>query len=393
MDVNDNKPIFLYPRGGNTSLKLYIGNLHAGSVITQIIAVDYDKGENSKINYRLVNNPSETNDSMVDRLFYIDQESGLILLKMNITAEHLGLYKLLIEATDNGYPNRMFDLAVLTIHLTDEARDSYIYGEIQKSSENVYLMENPTFLVLLLTISSVSTLFCAFSIYCAFKMRPLLFNSRDNSLSEFSRKSSPRNEYAIVPATELQTIRSSTNGQANPLENYLLLNIENENRNSTQREGKLETRESSFDSNSCCANEEINEPERNISIESHIYENCQGRCNTSNSRTNNQNEQTNQCAGRIQGAAPALISHACNVHNSPRCQSERPIECEEQANRMNFHNLVHSITRSLSSSLNSINSHSDVARSDNASLNDAKSYMPTRVRRHIRITSSVPARV
>ena len=98
LDINDNAPVFKFPNSTNSSVNLpYLAN--ADTLVTTLVGVDSDAGENATLTYLFVSG----ND---DNLFYMDSYSGEIFLKRKLHIHEIKSYKLTIAAEDRGNPQQ-----------------------------------------------------------------------------------------------------------------------------------------------------------------------------------------------------------------------------------------------------------------------------------------------
>lgn len=107
-DINDNAPEF--------EQDVYYTNVmevaEIGTSVIQITARDQDEGNNSAIQYTLLNTPDTYSN-----WFQVDRHSGLITTKAHIICETEPVPKLTVIATDNGHPPLSSSSTVLvTIH-------------------------------------------------------------------------------------------------------------------------------------------------------------------------------------------------------------------------------------------------------------------------------------
>uniref|UniRef100_A0A8C9W1B0 Cadherin EGF LAG seven-pass G-type receptor 2 n=1 Tax=Scleropages formosus TaxID=113540 RepID=A0A8C9W1B0_SCLFO len=93
LDVNDNAPIFVSTPFQATVLE----NVPVGYSIIHIQAIDADSGENSRLEYRLV----ETQPSLP---FSINNNTGWIVVAAELDRERVDFYSFAVEARDHGSP-------------------------------------------------------------------------------------------------------------------------------------------------------------------------------------------------------------------------------------------------------------------------------------------------
>ena len=132
-DVNDQAPIFKQPLV-NQTLKIP-ENTTVDSVLFEVLAIDNDVGNNSIVNYRLIELPNNHWKS-----FSIDRQTGKLRLKQPLNRQKLKNYHLLVEAYDLGQPTSLStkqDLNILVTRITDP-RPKFPQSELHLSfTENV----------------------------------------------------------------------------------------------------------------------------------------------------------------------------------------------------------------------------------------------------------------
>lgn len=110
VDANDNAPVFVSPGAPDSLIQLSDASL-VGQMVTHIVAVDSDSGENGRVTYALLSGNE-------DEFFSIDVNSGFVellkpLASMSEMVRHHrygnsaltnGKYTLMISASDNGVP-------------------------------------------------------------------------------------------------------------------------------------------------------------------------------------------------------------------------------------------------------------------------------------------------
>ncbi|XP_041800723.1 protocadherin alpha-8-like [Chelmon rostratus] len=96
LDINDNRPIFSQE---TYQIEIY-ENIPVGRTVARVNATDPDEGTNGEIEYSL----SKTLVRKVYDIFELDGLSGQIKLKGALDFEELEIYKLDVEASDQGTP-------------------------------------------------------------------------------------------------------------------------------------------------------------------------------------------------------------------------------------------------------------------------------------------------
>ncbi|XP_056645229.1 protein dachsous-like [Diorhabda sublineata] len=128
-DINDNAPEF--------DQDVYKANVmevsDPGTSVLQVIAVDKDEGNNSAISYSLLDTP-DTHSGW----FRIDARSGLVTTRTHVDCETDPVPKLIVVATDNGFPPLSSSATVLvTIHDVNDNEPIF-----DQSFYNVSVAEN-----------------------------------------------------------------------------------------------------------------------------------------------------------------------------------------------------------------------------------------------------------
>lgn len=114
-DFNDNAPVFLHP-ARNVTVKIP-ENTTVGTSVIQVVAVDEDVGENGAVRYRLRKDPLGS-----WRTFVIDEETGVITLKLPLDKEQQKIHELRVEAFDLGVPTSLssdLDLKIYVKNVND----------------------------------------------------------------------------------------------------------------------------------------------------------------------------------------------------------------------------------------------------------------------------------
>ncbi|XP_033830463.2 protocadherin Fat 3-like [Periophthalmus magnuspinnatus] len=98
-DVNDNSPQILYPtpEGNSFMTELVPKAAHAGSLVSKVIAVDADSGQNAWLSYHIV----KSTDS---GLFTIGLHSGEIRSQRDVSESDSMKQNLIVSVKDNGQP-------------------------------------------------------------------------------------------------------------------------------------------------------------------------------------------------------------------------------------------------------------------------------------------------
>nr|DAA06583.1 TPA_inf: protocadherin beta 6 [Anolis carolinensis] len=119
-DENDNAPFFLYPLQNSTSPcnELLPKMTEAGYLITKVVAVDGDSGQNSWLSFELLK-------ATDPGLFSIGAQNGEVKTRRPLTERDTNKQRLVIAVRDNGVPPQT-STAMLNILLVDGFSDPYL---------------------------------------------------------------------------------------------------------------------------------------------------------------------------------------------------------------------------------------------------------------------------
>nr|DAA06586.1 TPA_inf: protocadherin beta 9 [Anolis carolinensis] len=120
IDENDNAPFFLYPLQNSTlpCNELLPKMAEAGYLITKVVAVDGDSGQNSWLSYEILK-------ATDPGLFSIGAQNGEVKTKRPLTEKDTNRQRLVITVKDNGVPPQT-STAMLNILLVDGFSDPYL---------------------------------------------------------------------------------------------------------------------------------------------------------------------------------------------------------------------------------------------------------------------------
>ncbi|XP_015266168.1 PREDICTED: protocadherin beta-16-like [Gekko japonicus] len=120
MDENDNVPFILYPlqNGTSPSNDLVPRGAEAGYLVTKVVAVDRDSGQNSWLSYELLK-------ATEPGLFSVGGQNGEVKTMRPINKRDTFKQKLIIGVRDNGHPPQSTS-ATLSILLVDGFSDPYM---------------------------------------------------------------------------------------------------------------------------------------------------------------------------------------------------------------------------------------------------------------------------
>ncbi|XP_056238370.1 protocadherin gamma-A11-like isoform X24 [Seriola aureovittata] len=201
-DVNDNSPQILYPapEGNSFMTELVPKAAHGGSLVSKVIAVDADSGQNAWLSYHIV----KSTDS---GLFTIGLHSGEIRTQRDISESDSMKQNLIVAVKDNGQPSLSATCSMYLL-ISDNLAEVPELKDISYDEKNSKL----TF-YLIIALVSVSTFFLTFIIiilgvrFCRRRKPRLLF---DGAVAIPSAYLPPN--YADVDGTG--TLRSTYNYDA-----------------------------------------------------------------------------------------------------------------------------------------------------------------------------------
>eukprot|EP00063_Salmo_salar_P093078 XP_014067913.1 PREDICTED: protocadherin gamma-A11-like [Salmo salar] len=170
-DVNDNSPQILYPapEGNSFMTELVPKAAHGGSLVSKVIAVDADSGQNAWLSYHIVK-------STDPGLFTIGLHSGEIRTQRDISESDSMKQNLIVSVKDNGQP---FLSATCTMYLviSDNLAEVPELKDVSYDENNSKLTS-----YLIIALVSVSIFFLTFIIvilavrFCRRRKPRLLFD-------------------------------------------------------------------------------------------------------------------------------------------------------------------------------------------------------------------------
>ncbi|KAM9740590.1 protocadherin gamma-A11-like isoform 35-T35 [Menidia menidia] len=201
-DVNDNSPQILYPapEGSSFMTELVPKAAHGGSLVSKVIAVDADSGQNAWLSYEIVK-------STDPGLFSIGVHSGEIRTQRDISESDSMKQNLIVSVKDNGQPSLSATCAMYLL-ISDNLAEVPELKDISYDEKNSKLTS-----YLIIALVSVSTFFLTFIIiilgvrFCRRRKPRLLF---DGAVAIPSAYLPPN--YADVDGTG--TLRSAYNYDA-----------------------------------------------------------------------------------------------------------------------------------------------------------------------------------
>ncbi|KAM3867190.1 protocadherin beta-16-like [Diretmus argenteus] len=201
-DVNDNSPQILYPapEGNSFMTELVPKAAHGGSLVSKVIAVDADSGQNAWLSYHIVK-------STDPGLFTIGLHSGEIRTQRDISESDSMKQNLIVSVKDNGQPSLSATCAMYLL-ISDNLAEVPELKDMSHDENNSKLTS-----YLIIALVSVSTFFLTFIIiilgvrFCRRRKPRLLF---DGAVAIPSAYLPPN--YADVDGTG--TLRSTYNYDA-----------------------------------------------------------------------------------------------------------------------------------------------------------------------------------
>ncbi|XP_016522218.1 protocadherin gamma-A4-like [Poecilia formosa] len=170
-DVNDNSPQILYPapEGSSFMTELVPKAAHGGSLVSKVIAVDADSGQNAWLSYHIVK-------ATDPGLFSIDIHSGEIRTQRDISESDSMKQNLIVAVKDNGQPSLSATCSMYLL-ISDNLAEVPERKDISYDEKNSKLT-----CYLIIALVSVSTFFLTFIIiilgvrFCRRRKPRLLFD-------------------------------------------------------------------------------------------------------------------------------------------------------------------------------------------------------------------------
>ncbi|XP_029917491.1 protocadherin gamma-A11-like [Myripristis murdjan] len=171
MDVNDNSPQILYPapEGSSFMTELVPKAAHGGSLVSKVIAVDADSGQNAWLSYHIVK-------STDPGLFSIGVHSGEIRTQRDISESESMKQNLIVAVRDNGQPSLSATCSMYLL-ISDNLAEVPELKDMSYDDSNSKLTS-----YLIIALVSVSTFFLTFIIiilglrFCRRRKPRLLFD-------------------------------------------------------------------------------------------------------------------------------------------------------------------------------------------------------------------------
>ncbi|XP_054840803.1 protocadherin beta-16-like [Eublepharis macularius] len=153
VDENDNVPFILYPlqNGTSPSNDLVPRGAEAGYLVTKVVAVDRDSGQNSWLSYELLK-------ATEPGLFSVGAQNGEVKTMRPINQRDTFRQKLIIGVRDNGHPPQSTS-ATLSILLVDGFSDPYMKMVDLPKDEAVKEEDRTLTLYLVICLAAISFIF------------------------------------------------------------------------------------------------------------------------------------------------------------------------------------------------------------------------------------------
>ncbi|KAH0618139.1 hypothetical protein JD844_017125 [Phrynosoma platyrhinos] len=150
-DENDNAPFFLYPLQNSTSPcnELLPKMAEAGYLVTKVVAVDRDSGQNSWLSYELLK-------ATDPGLFSIGAQNGEVKTRRLLIERDSSKQRLIIAVRDNGVPPQT-STATLNVLLVEGFSDPYL--KVVDVRQQEHEDEGTLTMYLVVCLASVSSVF------------------------------------------------------------------------------------------------------------------------------------------------------------------------------------------------------------------------------------------
>ncbi|XP_062985767.1 protocadherin beta-16-like [Elgaria multicarinata webbii] len=151
IDENDNAPFFLYPLQNSTTTcnELMPKSGEAGYLVTKVVAVDGDSGQNSWLSYELLK-------ATDPGLFSIGAQNGEVKTRRPLNERDTNKQRLVILVRDNGLPPQS-STATLNILLVDGFSDPYM--KMVDVSQQEHEEDGTLTMYLVICLAAVSLVF------------------------------------------------------------------------------------------------------------------------------------------------------------------------------------------------------------------------------------------
>ncbi|XP_030648008.1 protocadherin gamma-A11-like [Chanos chanos] len=176
-DQNDNAPQILYPvqTGGTVVAEMVPRSADVGYLVTKVVAVDVDSGQNAWLSYKL--------QKATDRaLFEVGAQNGEIRTVRQVTDKDAVKHRLTVVVEDNGQPSRS-----ATVIVNVAVADSFpeVISEFTNFNHDTTYSDNLTFyLIMALVVVSVLFIFSLIAIIsvkiCRWRQERQFYKSATN---------------------------------------------------------------------------------------------------------------------------------------------------------------------------------------------------------------------
>ncbi|XP_061442403.1 protocadherin beta-16-like isoform X1 [Rhineura floridana] len=153
VDENDNAPFILYPLQNSTSPSndLVPRGAEAGYLVTKVVAVDRDSGQNSWLSYQLLK-------ATEPGLFAVGAQNGEVKTMRPVSSRDAFKQNLIVVVRDNGHPPQSSSVT-LRILLVDGFSDPYMKSVDLPKDEAVEEGDPSLTMYLIICLAAISTIF------------------------------------------------------------------------------------------------------------------------------------------------------------------------------------------------------------------------------------------
>ncbi|XP_029439287.1 protocadherin gamma-A4-like [Rhinatrema bivittatum] len=186
LDQNDNSPEILYPSfptDGSTGVELVPRSCDPGYLVTKVVAVDADSGQNAWLSYILIT-------SSEPGLFTVGLHTGEIRTARLFLDKHSIKQTLVVSVKDNGQPPLSATVTV-TVMVTDSIQD--ILSDLSSLSSPTDTESNLT----LYLVIAVATISCFFFIFIILLISIKLRQWKESQLFHSSNV-----DFSVVPTSQ-----------------------------------------------------------------------------------------------------------------------------------------------------------------------------------------------
>ncbi|XP_077789625.1 protocadherin beta-16-like isoform X3 [Podarcis muralis] len=153
VDENDNAPFILYPlqNGTSPSNDLVPRGAETGYLVTKVVAVDRDSGQNSWLSYQLLK-------ATEPGLFTVGAQNGEVTTLRPVSNRDSFKQNLIVVVRDNGHPPQSAS-ATLRILLVDGFSDPYLKSVALPKEETVEEEDPSLTMYLIICLAAISSIF------------------------------------------------------------------------------------------------------------------------------------------------------------------------------------------------------------------------------------------